>query len=35
MPHCQIERNFGGFEDLCKSGNKYLTALTCKLCILF
>jgi len=35
MPHCQIQCNFGGTDDLCRLGKEYLIALTCKLCTLF
>jgi len=35
MHHCQIQRNFGGIDDLCKLGKDYLTALTCELSISF
>jgi len=33
MCHCQIQCNFWGIDDLCKSGKECLTALACKLCI--
>jgi len=30
MRHCQIQRNFGGIDDLRELGKEYLIALTCK-----
>jgi len=35
MRYYKIQRNFGGIDNLCKLGKKYLTALTCKLGISF
>ena len=32
---CQIQCNFGDYDDLCKLGKEYLTALICKLRISF